>query len=71
MELRVKEIMEKVKCIGERVNLLAELPQLITLKSMPPQATFSKTKPNRIKEPIFAIESSIATNTIGSSVRIN
>ena len=62
---------EKVKYIGERGDLLTKLPLLITLKSMPPRATFSKTKSNRIKEPIFAIEGFIAANTIGSSVRIN
>ena len=37
----------------------------------PPGATFSKTNSTWIKEPIFAIESSIATSTIGSSARIN
>lgn len=37
----------------------------------PPRAIVSKTKPNIIKEPIFAIESSIATISIGSAIRIN
>lgn len=62
---------KKMENTGERVNLLTRLPSTLKLTLMPPRATFSKTKPNRIKEPIFAIESSIATNTIGSSVRIN
>jgi hypothetical protein len=70
--IKIEVKIEKVECINERVNLLTELPSVLNLTLMPPpRATFSKTKPNRIKEPIFAIESSIATNTIGSSVSIN
>ena len=36
----------------------------------PPRATFSKTNSTWIKEPIYAIESSLAASTIGSSARI-
>ena len=62
----------KVEFISVRVSLLTELPSTLNLTLIPPPgATFSKTKPNRIKEPIFAIESSVATNAIGSSARIN
>lgn len=33
----------------------------------PPGATFSKTNPNVIKEPIFATENSVAVESIGSA----
>lgn len=69
--LMIRLKVEKVEFIGVRVSLLTELPSLNNLTLMPPRATFSKTKPNRIKEPIFAIESFIAASAIGSSARIN
>ena len=64
--------MEKVEDINVRGRVLTKLPRLISLKSMPPSgAIVSKTKPNIIKEPIFAIESFIAADSIGSAIRIN
>ena len=34
--IKIEVKIGKVECISERVNLLTELPRLITLKSMPP-----------------------------------
>ena len=42
MNLGLKEMKAKVGFISVRVNLLTKLPRLITLKSMPPRATFQK-----------------------------
>ena len=42
INLELKEMKAKVEYISVRVNLLTKLPRLITLKSMPPRATFQK-----------------------------
>lgn len=60
------------KDIGVRGEVLTELPSALKLTLMPPpRAKISKTNSNIIKEPIFAIESSIVTISIGSAIRIN
>lgn len=62
------KILEKVEDISVREDLLRRLPPADKLKSnAPPGATFSKTNPNGIKEPIFATENSVAVESIGSA----
>ena len=59
MNLRLNEMKAKVEFISVRVDLLTKLPSALNLTLMPPRAIVSKTKPNIIKEPIFAHETRV------------